>query len=228
MPNRRPYGMLYDQYANTPVQSQLDSPATTEFLPPAASNRRAIVGADGNVYYVADESVTTRGAKNVVWSSEGFTLNGVTVPALSALQKRTTGSQNTSLAAATPPSGFTMPTILDCSPYKALSLIVSLTAITGTSIAFELDFQDDSTSPLSFAVWKPAALTAATSNYLISVGPGVGFPPGTIPTGYAAANVPTNWTYVPIPIALPPNAQFQWTATALTAVTWTAWVYGVN
>lgn len=230
MPQKRPYFQWFDGTLDIPIQAQVDDPAGLQFLPTAASNKRNIAGSDSNVYMVADHAVNPRGAKSVIWSSEAYTYNGVAVPALTVNQKKATGSSATNLGAATPPTGMTLSTTLDLSPYRNIVLAVNLSALTGTSIQFELDMLDDSGTPVSLPIWKPAALTATGSLY-VTAGPGVAFPqaaaaPSTAPTNYGAIAVPSGWTYYFLPMGLFPNGQFAWAVSSVTAASWTAWLYG--
>ncbi len=111
--------------------------------------------------------------------------------------------------------------------------MVALTALTGTSITFEFDTLDDSGTPVSLALWNSGALTSATKNILVSIGPGVAFveaatAPANAPTGFGMITAPTNWTYYLYPFTIAPNGQFQWTVSSVTAASWTAWIYGIN
>lgn len=230
MPQKRPYGLWFDNTLDIPIQSQVDDPAGLQFIPAAASSKRFVAGSDGNVYLVADQSMNIRGSKAIVWSSEGYTTNGIAVPALTVNQKKATGSSATNIAGATVPSGMTLPTTLDLSPYRNLTLVVNLSTLTGTSIQFEIDAQDDSATPVVMPIWKPTALTA-TGAMLVNVGPGVAFPQAaaaanTAPTGFGAIAVPSGWTYYAIPFCFPPTGSIAWTVTSVTAATWTAFLYG--
>lgn len=232
--NKRPYFLYYDGTADVPITDQVDHPTTLEFLPGAGANRRTIAGSDGNVYVVADRTVVPRGNKSIIWSSEGYTTNGVSIPALTTAQKKANGSAatniNAAISAGNVPSGMTVPTTLDFSPYRNLTLMLNLSALTGTSIQFEIDMLDDSGTPVSLALWKPAALTGAAS-VLVSIGPGVAFPqaataPSTAATGFGAIAAPSGWTYYSIPLSFPPNGSFAWTVSSVTATSWTAFLYG--
>jgi len=234
---KRPYNTPFDNSGDIPIQTVGDDPANLRFLPAPAVNARTIFGGDQQSYVVGDVAFSPRGSKNVIWSSEGYTTNGYTVPALTAVQKRATGSANTNIALATfagtstllatPPSG-----VLDFSPYRAVVLMVNLSAITGTSIQYELDTQDDSGTPVVLPLWKPAALIAAGSLFTVA-GTGVAFDQAaaaaaTAPSAsFAVIAVPTGWTYALLPFPFAPNGNFQWTAVALTVATWTAWLYGI-
>lgn len=153
---------------------------------------------------IGEAGFTHRGAKNIVWSSEGWTpASGTAVVAVTAAQKRATGNHNTNLGGTA---------ALDTSAFRALLIMVSLTGISGgssPSIQFGLNFQDDTASPVSFSVWAPTALTAPGSS-LIGVGGGM-----------------SNTGSVAIPVG--PQSQFTWTVSGgPTTCTWTAWVYGIN
>lgn len=221
----RPYFQGFDGTADE-VPLQVDSPQNLAFAAVAGTNYRTILGADGNSYVVMDMGVTTRGMKNVIWSSEGYvTPLGVTVNALTAAQKKATGNQATNIGGTA---------ILDFSPYKTVGIMINVSTFTGgTSIQFELDYLDDSASAVNLALWKPAALTG-TGAYFTSIGPGMAFAeaataPATASTGFNAITVPSGWTYTSIPLALMPNAQFAWTIVGtFTALAWTAWIYGMN
>jgi hypothetical protein len=165
----------------------------------SAANRRTVNGE-----IVAEAGTTHRGEKNILWSSEGWTLaSGIVVPALSAAQKRANGTHSTNVGGTT---------ALDTRNYRALLLLVSLTAISGgssPSIAYAVNFLDDSISPTAFPAWAPTALTAG-ANVLNAIGG------GDSATGSVA-----------IPVG--PQSQFAWTVTGSpTTCTWTAWVYGIN
>jgi hypothetical protein len=215
MPQKRPYLSWFDSSLDIPVQQQGDDPAGLQFVPIAATNKRTITGGDSNPYVVSDLGVNARGSKSVIWSSEGYTYNGVTVAALTANQKKATGSHVAN-------AGGTLGTVagsLDLSPYRAVSLFVVLTSFTGgTTPNFqpELDFIDDAGTPNVIAVFKPSAVTAATS-WITNAG--LGLSTATI-TGFTVTNVGT-------PVL--PNGQIQWTITgAPTAVAWTGILYGIN
>ena len=206
-----------------PGQSQ--NPETLEFLSTPASNRRAHVDGNGALYFSGDETVHARGTKAILWSSEGFTREGVTYPALTAAQKRATGSSALTFAGSvvpaanvsgTLPQGFTLPTSVDTSLYNSLTLVITVLTLTGTSIQFELDALDDvSPTPNSVALVKPTALTAPGSLY-ISMSSNAGTAP-SLTSPAVAVNVSVN---------VPAQAQIAWTATALTACTWNAFLYG--
>jgi hypothetical protein len=240
--NKRPYLMWYDGSGDLPVQQQVDDPLHLQFAPQAATSPRSILGSDGNSYTVADGAVNVRGAKNIVWSSEGYSslgnsiTGGLAVPPLSANQKKatgsllsaTTGNQGTLFGATPPP--------LDFSAYRSLVLMVNVVSLTGgssPSIQFELDFQDDTATPVSFPIWKPTALSAAGS-LLVMIGASVPFAqaaaaPSLAPTNFGVIAVPSGWTYYPLPFPVLPNGNFQWTVTgAPTAIAWSTWIYGIN
>ena len=226
----RPYAQIYDSNDNTPVQTQLDNPAAGEFTTEIAVNAHTYYGASGREFRIADGSVSPRGSKRIVWSTEGYNWHGIAIPALTAGQKAATGSSATNIGAATPPGGVTLPTVLDFSFYRYLQLILVLTSLTGGSsptIQFELDFLDD-TSPTAnkFALWNPIAQNAAAS-FLVQAGSGMTVPPASAPTGYANAAVPAGWTVYSIPLVIAPNGKFAWTVTGSpTAIAWNAWLYG--
>lgn len=235
MPSKRPYGQWFDNTLDIPVQAQVDDPAGLQFIPTAASNKRNIQGSDSNVYMVADHAMNPRGAKNIIWSSEGFSYNGVTIPAVTTAAKKVTGAATgtgSNFALATYVSPMVAPTVLDLSPYRSISIMINLSAITGTSIQFEFDFLDDSGTAVTLPLFKPAALTS-TASILVSIGPGVAFAqasaaPSTAAAGFGAISVPSGWTYYSYPVALVPNAAFAWTNVSTTACSWTAWIYGNN
>ncbi len=194
------YLQWFDATADIPVQNQANNPAATRFDPIASMNARTILGADALPYNIGDFAVSPRGAKNIIWSSEGYVsngnnlnavpstgfgtsgtlltaaspgiaLNGVTIPALTATQKKTTGS---AISATTGNIGTILggtPPALDFSAYRSLDAVITLSTFTGgTSIQFELDMQDDAGTPNSVAIWKPAALTATQTMILVHVG----------------------------------------------------------
>lgn len=227
---RRPYSQLYDNNDTSPVGGQLDSPLTTEFVTTSAENVRSVIDSVGRIYRLGDAGVAPRGTKRILWSSEGYNYRGIAVPALTTAQKKTSGSITTNISAAPSKPGFTIPANLDFSSCHYLSLVVILSALSGgtsPSIQFELDFLDDTPStPGKFAVWNPAALTAAGNN-LVQVGPAMSVPPSTAPTGYANSVVPSNWTVYSIPYVVLPQGTFSWTVTGSpTTCAWTAWLYG--
>lgn len=164
----------------------------------AAANFRTI-----NNRKVSDATVTHRGSKNLIWSSEGFTVNNVTLQALTAAQKRASGNQNINLAGA----------VLDLSPYKRLLILANLTGISGgssPSLQFALNYLDDTTGTAGvFPIWTPSAMTA-TGVLSVGIGPGC--------SGSGAVTLPVG-----------PNGQFTWTVSGgPTTLTWTAWIYGLN
>ncbi len=225
----RPYAQIYDSNHNSPIQTQLDNPLAEEFVTGAALNARSLVDAAGRVMRVGDQGVAPRGSKSIIWSSEGYNWNGITVPALTNAQKAASGSVATNINAAQPKGGISASTPLAFSYYRYLQLILVLSSFTGgtsPSIAFSLTFLDDAGTPNSLAIWNPAAATAAAS-YMVQVGPGMTVPPASAPTGYANAAVPSGWTVYSIPLLVAPNGNFSWTVTgAPTAVAWTACLYG--
>lgn len=211
------------------IPEQVYLPGVPDFIPRAGANTRTITGADGNTYTVADATVNPRGAKNIVWSSEGYTGTNFATPvgALTAAQKKASGSQVTNAGTGA---------VLDCSAYRSLLLMVNLASFTGgtsPTIQFEYDVLDDTATPVSLALWKPAALSAAGSLY-VGIGAGMAFAqassaPSTAATGFGAIAAPSSWTYYSIPLPVGPNGQFAWTVTgAPTAIAWTAWIYGLN
>ena len=232
MPQKRPYGAIFDNTLDIPLPQQVDDPINLSLVAAAATNRRTLAGGDSNLYDVADQAVAIRGTKSIIWSSEGYTHRGVTIPALTTAQKKATGSSATNIAGATPPAGFTLPTTLDFSPYRNLTLVINMSAISGTSIQFELDTQDDSATPVVLALWKPTAITAPAAT-LTEVGPGLPFAqaasaPSTAATGFGAIAAPSGWTYYSIPISFLPTGSVAWTVVSLTSISWTAWLYGSN
>lgn len=233
MPPQRPYSQEYDQYANTPVQGQVDNPLTTEFLPVAALNRRVVPAGNGNAYALADQAVSLRGSKQIIWSSEAFTnAAGIAFPALTTNQKKATGTSALNLASptfqsGTVPTGVTVPTTIDFSPFRAILLLINVSAITGTSMTFEIDFLDDSGTPNTYAL--KAAATTATGQIIMAIGTGVGgFPPGSAPTGYGVAAVAGSTLIYPVQIPLAPQGQIAWTASSITAFAWNGWLYGIS
>jgi hypothetical protein len=225
----RDYTQVHDDIG--PIQGQLDNPVAREFTTQAAENVRSIVASNGRITRIGDGAVVPKGTKRIIWSSEGYTYRGVTIPALTAAQKKATGSVATNISAASLPTGFTLPTTLDLSPARYLALVVSYTSLTGGSsptIAFELDLLDDSAGPIKFPVWNPAAFSGATPilSY-VNVGPGLTSPPASAPTGYANQTIATNWTVYMVPLVLLPNGNLTWTVTGSpTAASWIAELYG--
>lgn len=211
------------------IPEQVYLPGVPDFLPRAGANTRTITGADGNTYTVADATVNPRGAKNIVWSSEGYTGSNFATPvaALTAAQKKASGNQATNAGSGA---------ILDCSAYSNLLLMINVSAFTGgtsPTIQFEFDMLDDTATPVSLALWKPTALSAAGSQ-LVGIGTGMAFAqaasaPSTAATGFGAVAAPSGWTFYPIALPVGPNGQFAWTVTGSpTAITWTAWIYGLH
>jgi hypothetical protein len=229
MSARRPYAQIYDANENVPVEMQVDSPLTSEFVTIEAKNVHSVIDPQNRTMHVGDAAVNPHGNKSVIWSSEGYSYRGVPVPALTSAQKAASGTDATNIALAPSHSGFTIPTTLDLSFYRSLLLMLVLTSFTGgtsPSIQFELDFFDDTATPNKFILWNPAAAVAAAS-YFVEVGPGLTVPPASAPTGYVNSTVPTGWTVYAIPSIVAPNGKFSWTVTgAPTGVAWTAWLYG--
>lgn len=219
----RPYQQVYDSSTARTISPMLDNVVNNEFVTSGAQNRRALLNSNGQAYPVADMGVNPRGAKNIVWSSEGYIWNGVTISALTTNQKKATNSSTTTIATTqtlpnVAPNAISLPTTLDFSAYGGgLLLVVNLSAITGTNIQFELDTIDDAGTPNVIPLWKPAAATAATS-YLVMISP------------YATGTAPTisGWTVTNVPFSPGVQGKFAWTASSLTAVTWTAFIYGLN
>jgi len=248
--NKRPYTLWYDNSADLPVPTQGDNPQNDQFVPIAAQNVRTVYDSTATPYTLADMGINVRGGKNIIWSSEGFvTASGITVPALTATQKKTTGSFATNFSSALATIGgtalsalspaLTAPTYLDLSPYKNLLLILNLSSITGTSIQFEIDMVDDAGTPNSMPIWKPSAFTSA-SNQAWYVAMGMGLPLTQVTavtsgssiqtdaTGFSVLSAPTGWNIATIPLPLAPQCNFQWTISSVTADAWTAFLYGMN
>ena len=234
--NSRPWFSWFDGTADIPISTAGDNPANTEFLPIQGVNRRVITGGDTKSYAVGDLTVASRGAKNIIWSSEGYTSNlNVVVPALTANQKKATGSHVTN-------AGGTISTVasaLDFSPYRAAHAVIVLASFTGgasPSFQPEIDFIDDAGTPNVIPLWKPSAVTSATSWWNV-LGQGLVLPETPLTaaannvamaTGFTSFAAITGWTLTSIPLPLLPNAQFQWTiANTPTAVAWTAFIYGL-
>lgn len=264
---RTNFPQLFDSTADVPVQQQVGNPLTSRFDLVLSANARTVYGADTLPYNVGDLSVAPRGQKAILWSSEGYTslgnnlayvpsggfgasaspivtpnsaMNGVSIPALTANQKKASGSTGSAstgnigtLLGATPP-------VLDLSAFRSLLLVINLISFTGgTSPSFqpEFDLLDDAASPLSIPVFKPTAATAA-SIWVVNIGANQPYLQTTAAastepaTGYTAvAALPTvssvQVNYVPVPIDFPPNGQFQWTVSGSpTAISWTAFLYG--
>jgi hypothetical protein len=265
MPLKRPYLQWFDTTLDIPIQTQSDDPANLRSNPVATANARSILGGDGNVYTIGDLAVGPRGSKNIIWSSEGYTslgntltampgggvgtgaatpnaqaYNGVAIPALTAAQKKATGTTGSAtlgnigtLLGATPPP-------LDFSPYRQIVAIFNLISFTGgasPSIQFEIDFLDDAATPLVITPFKPAAALTAATTTMVVIGPqqpfiqsvttaaitsisATGFPPITaVPAGLTS--------YYAVPMELLPQGQIQWTvANAPTAASWTCFLYG--
>jgi hypothetical protein len=233
---RRGYPQGYDSSSSL-ISGQLDSPETNEFTTQKAENVRSIIGPNKSLYHVGDAAVSPRGAKHIIWSSEGYSYRGANVPALTATQKWHTGlaSTNTSLATSSngsplPPT-FTVPATLDFSPYRYLQLISVFTSIAGSStpsLQFEIDFQDDTpTTPGKVAIWKPAALTAAV-NSIVNIGPDLQYSLASTPADYTAPTALSGWTVYSIPTLVAPNGNIAWTTGGtVTGAVWTAWLYGM-
>jgi hypothetical protein len=215
MPTVRPYSQVYDGSTARTIGTIVDNPVATEFLPVAAASKRTLLGANGQPYAVADMAINHRGAKNIIWSSEGYTWNGVSISALSVNAKKATGSSATQSTTTTLPTGITVPATLDVSAYREVVAVVSLLSITGTSFQPEIDILDDAASVIP--IWKPTAATAAT-NYYVNIG---------LAASGTAATV-SGWTCTNI--AMSPGAQikFAWTNVATTVCTWTVYLYGIN
>jgi hypothetical protein len=233
---RRGYAQNFD-VNGTLITGPLDSPETNEFATQRAENIRSVIGAKRALYHVADGSVAPRGTKRIVWSSEGYAYRGAKIPVLTANQKKATGSATTNSSLAklpdgtSLPSGFTVPSVLDFSPYRYLQLFLVFTSVAGSgtpSLQFELDFLDDtSPTPGKIAIWKPAALTAA-ANLIVNIGPDLQYPLAATPSDYVAPAVQAGWTISSIPTLLTPNGSIAWTAAGtVTSAVWTAWLYGM-
>src|SRR4029077_2596587 len=198
--------MLSDATTDRVPQQNLDG--VEGFAIQGAANLRSVNG-----QMVSDSTVNPRGAKNIVWCSEGFTLLGKSINALTGAEKMANGTHAINIGVAAP---------LDFSAYHRVIAMISLTSLTAgstPSITFEIDFQDDETSPLTLPVWTSAALTAAGSLYTC-VGSGVHT---SVPTP------PSGWTYALVDIPLAPNGQFKWTVAGTpTAAAWVATLYGLN
>jgi len=221
MPNTRPYQQIYDGSTARTIGTVTDNPASSEFLPIGAQNRRAVLGTSGQGYGISDLGTNPRGAKNIIWSSEGYTWNGVTITPLTANQKKATNSSTSTIATAqtlpnVAPNAITLPTMLDVSAYSGIVLVVNMSAITGTSIQFEYDFMDDAGNAV--ALWKPTALTAAGA-YITMISQ---YSTASAPSG------PSGWTFANIAFPQGPQGRFSWTCSAVTAITWTAYLYGLN
>lgn len=214
----KPYGSIYDNSTARSVGNIVDDPIGNQFLTVGSANKRTLIGGSGQAGLVGDQTVNARNAKNIVWSSEGYNFNGATMAAVTVAAKKATGTSATQTSTSVLPSGFTIPTLLDFSPYSTLMIVINLTAITGTSMQFELDLVDDTAGPNVISVWKPTALTAA-GGYITNIGLSASGTVPTPPAGYIFANV-----------AMCPGAQgkFVWTNIATTVATWTAVIYGIN
>lgn len=240
--NKRPYLMWYDGSGDAPIQQQVDDPQHLQFVPQGAANPRSILGADGLPYTVGDGTHTIRAAKNIIWSSEGYVsqgssyTSGVTIPALTANQKKATGS---AISASTGNIGTLLgltPPPLDFSAYRTIAVVTNVVSFAGgtsPSIQFELDVQDDTGTPVSFPLWKGAAATAAAGNF-VALGANLMFPeaataPAAAPTGFGLITVPASWTWTVIGLPFLPQGNFQWTVVSNpTAIVWSAWIYGIN
>lgn len=210
------------------LPGQSDSPENLAHYASHATNIHQVVGGDNLLYTVADPGSVPHGAKTILWSSEGFTYRGVKYSALTANQKKATGTSALNLATGVSaasqgalPAGFTLPTQLDVSPYHNLVMMIAVTSFTGgtsPSIQFEFDSLDDvSPTPNSVALIKPAALTAAGNLYLA-----LGYNAGTAPSL-------SGWTASAVNFPFSPNGQIAWTVGgAPTAIAWTAFLYGMN
>jgi hypothetical protein len=215
MTNMRPYQQWYDGSTARTIGMVGDNPTNNEFLLIGTANRRVQLGTNGQGYAIADLAVNNRGAKNIIWSSEGYTWNGVPISAVTVANKKATGSSATQSTTSTLPSSITVPTVLDVSPYRAIVAVVSLLTITGTSFQPEIDILDDAASVIP--VWKPTAATAGTNYYI-----NIGFEAtGTAPTV-------SGWTVTNIPVSPGAQIKFAWTNVATTVCTWTAYLYGIN
>lgn len=264
MPVKRNWGAVFDTTLDIPIQTQVDNPAATRADTLLSINPRTVLGGDNFPYNVGDLPVAPRGAKNIIWSSEGYTtignnlaaapssgfgpqgnaltaaapgiaIGGVTIPALTANQKKTTGSAISAttgnigtILGATPPP-------LDFSPYRSLDAVITLSTFTGgTSIQFEIDMQDDAGTPNSVAAWKPAALTATQTMILVHIGLDQPYVQTTAAassepaTGFTAqAALPSGVLFYPVYLPLLPQGNFQWTIVGtFTAIAWTAFLYG--
>lgn len=215
--NIRPYQQWYDGSTARTIGMIGDNPTNNEFLLIGTANRRVQLGTNNQAYAIGDLAVNNRGAKNIIWSSEGYIWNGITMSAVTVANKKLTGSSATQSTTLTLPSGLTVPTTLDVSPYRAVVAVVSLLTITGTSFQPEIDILDDAATPNVIPVWKPTAATAAT-NYYTNIGLEA---TGTAPTI-------TGWTTTLIPVSPGAQIKFAWTNVATTVCTWTAYLYGIN
>jgi hypothetical protein len=217
MPNKT-YGLIYDGSTARAIGNVIDDPVGNQFLTVGSANKRALVSGSGQASLVGDQTVNHRGAKNVVWSADPYTYNGCPIAGVTVAAKKATGTSAAQAAVSATPSGFTVPALLDFSPYSALMIIVNLLTITGTSIQFELDYVDDAATPNVIPIWKPTALTAP-GGYIINVGLAATGTPPAAPAGYILTNIP-----------MCPGAQgkFVWTNIATTVCTWSAVVYGIN
>ena len=234
----------YDESGDVAIQNQGFDAVNNRLLVGALLNPRTFpntLDGNSNPVNVGDPTVVERGAKSVVWSSEGYTTvgnyvpNGLSVVAVTAAQKAATGtSSNTNIAAQT--GIVAAQQQLDFSPYRQLLGILNLASFTGGTspgITFELDMLDDSGTQVSFPLWNSGSLTAA-AKVLLVVGPSIPFmqaaaAPATAPSNFTAFAAPSGWTIVPVPIPFAPQGLFKWTVTGSpTAIAWTAWLYGVR
>lgn len=247
--NKRPYTMWFDNSADLPIPTQGDNPQNDQFVPISAQNIRTVYDSGAQPYTLAEMGINPRGAKNIIWSSEGYTTDkGITVPALTTTQKKTTGSFATNFSTTLATIGgtalgslspaLTAPTSLDFSPYKNLVLVLNLASLTGTSITFEVDMVDDAGTPNTIPYWKSAALSGATK-YVVHLGTGI--PLTQVETVTSGASIVTTvagtdvlsattigWSMAAIPFPLLPQGNFQWTISSVTADAWTAILYGMN
>lgn len=206
--NERPYALWYDYSASNPITLQGDNPLNDEFLPIKAENRRALTDLNGLTYNVGDLAVAPHGTRTIVWSSEGYSFRGVTIPALTGAQKLATGKSGTTNFNA----------LLDLSAYKTLTMVTVLTSFTGgttPTFQFELDALDDASTATVIPLYKSAAASVATSYYTA-----LGAEQGLAPTI-------TGFTVVSVPVSFTPNGQVQWMVTGSpTAIAWTSFLYG--
>jgi hypothetical protein len=250
---KRPYFVGFDGTGDIMVPNQLDDPMNARFIPNLAANQRSILGSDGNVYMVADKSVRPVGSKNIIWSSEGYpslgnnltdstspaavpnanAANGVTIPAVTSTQKKATGSSATNIGTLL---GATAPK-LDFGAFRSLDAVITLSTFTGgTSIAFEIDMQDDAGTPNSVAIWAPAALTATQTMMIVHIGLDQPFfqaaaAPNVVtahPAGFTLmADLPSGVLFYPVYAPLLPTGNFKWTIVGtFSAIAWTAILYG--
>lgn len=217
------------------VSNQVESALNTVFLPASAANYRTVINGSGQTQAMADTAVGIRGSKQIIWSSEGFTnSNGVVFPAVTTNQKKATNtSTGTNMAAPSAtlsggspvPSGWTTPAAIDFSPYKSLLFLLNVTTVTGTSMQWELDFLDDTGTPVVFA-FKTTALTAA-GQLVMNIGRGATTQASSPPTSYGAFTDVAGTLVYPLSIDPAPQGQIAWTASSITACAWTGWLYGI-